>query len=695
MDQRHSSVDVMTKTTTSEANALWQKLQGFQWLGLGPAMWAFVVSALMLPFFMYRTLSDHTGHEALRQARAVTLVASAVRSYYTTNVVGPVNRNKGSVTLSESYHKIDGGIPIPATLAIELGNAIREQAGTRDFEFRFISDLPFRHRSRPPLDEFQMSALRSFRQDAGATDSSDLEGDVVSGGYWRVEKAEGGSSMMRLAVPVRMEANCVSCHNAHPDSPVQNWAVGDVRGIQEVAVEFDLEGQAQDSREAMGALAWFIVVGFLALREHRSRVHALHLLNREMDESRRQLQENTAALAQTVRELQTQSTALDMAPFGIMVMHADNTGIRITHVNRAFCEVLGYELPEVQGRHPSFLFGNETIPSEAMSVLSALQNQQRAETELVTYTRDGMHRIMSWLVFPSFDVDGSLISMVTCLTDVTEIRQSEAERQQLASDLQESTKLESLGLAIAGIAHDLNTPIGVAVTSSSVVHKESEKLQEATKRVPTPVDELRHLAERIGKSAEMTLRNLARAAQLVKSFKETTADATRHQWRRVRLASVLESLMITMSPLMRRAQCQVVLNCPPDLDIYTEPGALSQALTNLMVNATIHAFEGVERRELVITVRTVGDHTVQIDVTDNGRGMTQEAAAKAFTPFFTTRHSSGGSGLGLFSCRRTIEQVLGGRITFQSVAGQGTAFCITLPLQTAPSPIETKEVNKQ
>lgn len=638
------------------------KLRSWQLLGLGPAMWAFVASALALPIVMYRTLDEHTGHEALRQARAITLVATAVRSYYATSVVGPVIRNNGVVTLSENYHKIEGGIPIPATMSIELGNAIRERTGARDFEFRFVSDLPFRSRPRPPLDDFQTAALRSFRKEANMGQSLGSAKEITPGkdGYWRIEKIEDRTSMMRLAVPVRMEANCVTCHNRHPDSPVQNWAVGDVRGLQEVAVAFDTEGQIQDSKEALTYLGCFIGIGMLALREHRSRVRSLNRLNIEIDQSRQALQDNTHELELSIRELQTKTTVLDMAPFGILVMDPDGDGVHIQYANRAFHQVMDYAPEEVNGRQHTFLYGEATEGACVQAIEEALRERRRAEIEMVTYTRTGKPRVMRWLVFPSYARDNSLLNMVVCLTDVTEIRQVEQERQQLASDLQESTKLESLALAIAGIAHDLNTPIGVAVTASSLVQQASEQISRVAVAEPPDIDELRRLAARICKSADMTSRNLARAAQLVKSFKETTADATRTEWRRVRLGSLLESLVITISPLMRRAHCKVVLNCPADLETYTEPGALTQAITNLMVNATLHAFEGIERREVSITVRRIDDDWMRIDLADNGTGMTEEAAGKAFTPFFTTRHKSGGSGLGLFSSRRSIEQVLGG-----------------------------------
>jgi signal transduction histidine kinase len=133
-----------------------------------------------------------------------------------------------------------------------------------------------------------------------------------------------------------------------------------------------------------------------------------------------------------------------------------------------------------------------------------------------------------------------------------------------------------------------------------------------------------------------------------------------------------------MSPVMKRAQCAVEVVCTRKVTLHTEPGALSQALTNLMVNATLHAFDGRNDRRLRLEVSDSME-AVDIIVTDNGVGMSEEAAVKAFTPFFTTKRGSGGSGLGLFSSRRAIETVLGGSLTMRTQPGKGTEFLIHLP----------------
>jgi signal transduction histidine kinase len=270
---------------------------------------------------------------------------------------------------------------------------------------------------------------------------------------------------------------------------------------------------------------------------------------------------------------------------------------------------------------------------------------------------------------------------VGCVTDISDIRRAEEERQRLAGELQESMKLESLGLTIAGIAHDLNTPIGVAITAASHLESSTEKLGQTAEKSDCPPEQVQRFVNQARRSLGLVRSNLHKAAILVRSFKQTTADATRLEWREVNLKSFLDTILVSVSPLMRRARCEVVVDCPEQLALRTEPGSLGRALTNLLINATIHAFEGREDRRVRLDVSRA-DGYVRITCADNGVGMSEEAITKAFTPFFTTRRGSGGSGLGLFSARRTVEHMLGGKLTMESALGAGTVFHIDLPIRT-------------
>jgi len=614
---------------------------------------------------MYAALLRHAETEALKDARAFSSVISVIRSYYAANVTGRLLQGAGHVAVTDRYREVNGGVPIPATLSIELGEKMRLEAVDKTLQFSFVSDAPFRNRARPPLNEFQAEALRVFRQGAASQE------------YWRVEHDEG-IRRMRLAVPVRMEADCVTCHNAHQDSPVRSWKVGDVRGIQDVSVDLAVVDQADQSGLLAMYMLFFLGSGLLAVLESRANNARLRRINDELESSRTELEERGQALSQTIAELRTKTTVLDRAPFGILIAEPGAPDLRFTYVNQALCRQSGYLADELIGCGLRLLQGPGTREESIAEVDLAIAEGRTCELELVIHRRDGTPLWTRIVMFPSLGTEGRLQHYVACISDISDIRRADEERQRLAGELHESLKLESLGLTIAGIAHDLNTPIGVAITASSLLEDHARRMAAETAAAPPAREKLERFFSQAERSLGLVRNNLNKAAVLVRSFKQTTADATREEWRPIDLKSFLDTLLVSVSPLMKRARCEVQVRCPTALVLRTEPGSLGRALTNLLVNASIHAFEGREDRKLRIDVARTPEG-VRISCADNGVGMSEEAVTKAFTPFFTTRRGAGGSGLGLFSSRRAVEQVLGGRITMESRIGAGTVFHIDLP----------------
>lgn len=650
---------------TGGLNRLWQVIRR---TGLTPTLTVFFLALMAGPIVMYVALVHHAEREALKDARAFSSVISIVRSYYATNVSARILAANGHVTLSERYSEIPGGVPIPATLSIELGDKIRAEAVERSLQFSFVSDAPFLRRPRPPLSEFQGEALKAFRRQDSAAE------------YWRVED-NGIASSLRFALPVRMEAGCVACHNAHPDSPVRNWKVGDVRGIQEVTVDLAILEQADQSGFLGAYMLFFFGSGLFALHKSRSNNFRLQRVNQDLQASYRQAEQRESVLKATVAELGTKTTLIERAPFGILLAEPGDMGLRFSYVNPAFCQQTGFVPEELVGAGLALLFGPQTGEASMVALLEAVEGTQTTELEMTLHRRDGSPLWTRMLLFPTFDAQQRLQHYVACVNDISEIRRADEDRQRLAGELHESMKLESLGLTIAGIAHDLNTPIGVAITASSHLEQVTRKFVTLSRETPPSAEEVQRFASRLDRSVELVRNNLNKAAVLVRSFKQTTADATRMEWRNVILKSFLDTILVSVSPLMRRARCEVSVSCPEHIVLHTEPGSLGRALTNLLLNATIHAFEGREDRRVRIDVKRA-DGCIRISCADNGVGMSEEAVTRAFTPFFTTKRSSGGSGLGLFSSRRAVEQVLGGKLTMESTLGAGTIFHIDLPIES-------------
>ncbi|MEN9779618.1 MAG: hypothetical protein RL014_766 [Pseudomonadota bacterium] len=434
-----------------------------------------------------------------------------------------------------------------------------------------------------------------------------------------------------------------------------------------------------------------LVQAFSAMSgEIQRKVDELRALNdgleREVQQRTHDLTQRTLELDRSVHALQTKTDLLNRAPFAVVVLDADTPDFRIVDVTDALREVFGHAADRVIGQPVACL-----EPADALGVLgrqlrAAAGSARSLEWEAGVRCGPGHTRWTRCLAFALRDNPHEGARLALCLVDIQEIWQAREDQRRLAGDLQESNKLQSVSLAIAGIAHDLNTPVGIALTGSTKVRDTLLPLIEAPAAggaAPDDVSVSLERLRRLHRTSELVASNLAKAGELVKSLKATTANVSRVEWRKVGLQPLFDSLLVTLSPITHRARCAVHVTCPSDLSIYTEPGSLGQVITNLVVNATLHAFEGRDSRELRIEASVVAGQVV-IRVADNGNGMNAEAAARAFTPFFTTQRASGGSGLGLFSARRVVEDVLGGSIVMRNQPGQGVTFEITLPLHDQP-----------
>ena len=432
--------------------------------------------------------------------------------------------------------------------------------------------------------------------------------------------------------------------------------------------------------------------------EIRRRVQELHTLNEGLEQQvaarTLDLRTRTDELDRSVRALQTKTELLNRAPFAMLVLDASAPGFPILDATDALSETFGHPLSAAVGRPASWLAPAPAHDGLMRQLRLAAEGYRSVEWELGLRHGDGSTR---WTRCLAFALEGDARHLLAlCLSDIQEVWQAREDQRRLAGNLQESNKLQSVSLAIAGIAHELNTPIGIALTGSTKIRDnlapmirpttspapEAEDSTDPAHRL-VPVERL----ERLHRTAELVARNLEKAGALVKGLKTTTAQASRVEWQSVALLPLLESLLVTLSPITQRARCEVRLSCPSTLKLYTEPGSLGQVLTNLVVNATVHAFEDQAERRLTLEASLSGGQLL-LDVSDNGIGMNSEARTRAFTPFFTTKRASGGSGLGLFSARRVVEDVLGGTIELRTGVGEGTTFRITLPLKEQPQLVQ-------
>lgn len=246
-------------------------------------------------------------------------------------------------------------------------------------------------------------------------------------------------------------------------------------------------------------------------------------------------------------------------------------------------------------------------------------------------------------------------------------------------DLMAAEKMSSLGSMAAAVSHEINTPLGVAVTVSSSLVEQTQSVRAELHTGQLRRSLLEGLLHSLDDGLALLQRNLERTAQLLRNFKQVAVDRSGMVRRSFDLRATVEELLASLRVVHGRNGADFRNELPAGILCDGYPGELGQVISNLVVNAAVHGFGG-GAGQLTVRLAARSADAVELRIEDNGRGMKPEVLAHAFDPYFSTRMAHGGSGLGLAIARELSCDVLGGRLTVQSQEGEGTCFVLHLPL---------------
>ena len=329
---------------------------------------------------------------------------------------------------------------------------------------------------------------------------------------------------------------------------------------------------------------------------------------------------------------------------------------------------------------------------------------QNYEVEFRMKANNGEYRwIASRGKVVEWDEHGKPIRMIGTHTDVTRRKKIEEELRILNEELEQrvakrtaelealletvtrtqkqliqSEKLAALGGLVAGVAHEINTPIGVGVTAASHLQLKTRELVSLYQAGTMKRSELEQYLKVSEESSDMILANLYRAADLIRSFKQVAVDQSSEEKRQFKLKEYLHDILLSLGPKLRNTEYEVVVLCPDNLIITSYPGVFSQILTNFIMNSLLHGFEESGQGKMTIEV-SVTHERLRLVYSDNGQGISEEHLPKIFNPFFTTRNVQKSSGLGMFVVYNLVTQKLQGTITCESQVGVGTTFVLDIP----------------
>ncbi len=256
-----------------------------------------------------------------------------------------------------------------------------------------------------------------------------------------------------------------------------------------------------------------------------------------------------------------------------------------------------------------------------------------------------------------------------------ELQQRVDELRRTQAELLETEKMASLGRLVAGVAHEVNTPLGVALTAVSFLRDQIRALRTALAVQQIAVD-----TEPLESAGSMVETNLVRAARLIRNFKQVAVDQSSIHLRSINVREYLDASLQSLHPTLRGTGHHVVVECAPDLQVHSRPDALHQIVVNLVMNSIQHAWPPGQRGTIRIAAQGI-DQRLQLTYEDDGAGMSAEVAAQMFEPFFTTRRDQGGTGLGMHIVFNLVTQALAGRITHHTEPGAGVRFEIEFPLR--------------
>jgi signal transduction histidine kinase len=256
---------------------------------------------------------------------------------------------------------------------------------------------------------------------------------------------------------------------------------------------------------------------------------------------------------------------------------------------------------------------------------------------------------------------------------------------QLAKDqLVESERMASLGGLVAGITHDVNTPLGVGVTAASFLQERLNNLKTSFEEKSLTTKNMENFINEAEQTANLLLTNLNRASELIASFKQVAVDQTSETEREINLNDYIRDIIKSLKPSFKHNNHEIVVNCPEDLYIRCAPGAIAQIVTNMIVNSLVHGFEDTNDGKITLDVST-DNNTIEMRYRDNGKGLSNDDLDKLFDAFFTTKRGEGGSGLGTHIMYNLVTQSLSGHIEAQSKPGDGLQYTIRFPMKGKPA----------
>ncbi len=270
------------------------------------------------------------------------------------------------------------------------------------------------------------------------------------------------------------------------------------------------------------------------------------------------------------------------------------------------------------------------------------------------------------------------MSLATIKRQHNDLKKAVDDLDYAQNELVQKEKMASLGGLVAGIAHEINTPIGICVTGITSLAHEYRSFVRKMESESVKKQDLEHLLEDVGDACQIIESNTRKAAELINSFKQIAVDQSSDAVREFDIKGYLDEVCLSLAPMLKKSIHKLHVVCPQKIKMISNPGALAQIITNLIHNSLLHAFSDVVPGNMYLEIEV--KETLILTYFDDGAGMPEDQLSKLFDPFFTTKRNNGGSGLGAHLIFNLVTAALKGNVSVKSESGQGLLYKIMMPL---------------
>ncbi|MFO7609898.1 MAG: PAS domain S-box protein [Candidatus Krumholzibacteriia bacterium] len=412
-----------------------------------------------------------------------------------------------------------------------------------------------------------------------------------------------------------------------------------------------------------------------ALRRSEERVRLLNEdLERRVDAATAELRAANAAL----RDSEERHRRIIENLGDRHIFYSLDLSLRFTFVSSSFRRLTGLDsIADLERCARTWLADPRNAPAVAL-VTGLRAGRRQPPFDVYADLPDGSGLVLEIHSVPVLSPGGEVLSIEGVARDVTEDRRNERLVATARERLLEAEKMAALGAMVAGVSHEMATPVGIGVTAASHLAALCGDGLQSLGEGSLTRSGLEMLLESMRQAAGAVQANLGRAADLILNFKQVAVDQSSVQERDFDLAAYLDEIELSLRPRLKGTGHRLTVDCPAGIVLHGDPGALYRVIVNLVMNSLEHGFDGFLTGSITLAVRR-GDGGVVLEYRDDGNGMTAEQRQRLYEPFYTTRRGRGGTGLGMHIVWTNVTQVLGGTITCASAPGRGTRFTVAIP----------------